>query len=389
MMLGTMPGSLHYSFALFVTLQACGVATAYSQHMEYVEKLNELSKSPAPELSEGRLSNEVFSIETGNSFTDLLHSETSFKYYTTIDLVRYPNGIYAAESDRLVIKTQEVLLENDLSQMVNDDLDTFLRGDLNLTQEIMISEFRVEDKFDVLFWEGSQPTVNDLERKLFSFHIRGPKIHEGTSFSDENYITWLHLHLYFESENGTMSFDEARNIIESINFLETMNIPFELEERTSITATYPLYSKDPRWYNSSWFGTYYDSTKGWLFHEYLGWVYTEGSLDSGVWFWHKKLGWFWTKDSTYPYIYSQYTSGWLFLDLNSLKPKRYYDFAIPKWVSFSEPNIDVLLDELMRSNFGSSDPHQLEKMAIEIISNSDLPKQEANKRIAQIMLYGL
>ena len=84
-----MPGSLHYSFALFVTLQTCGVATAYSQHMEYVEKLNELSKSPAPELSEGRLSNEVFSIETGNSFTDLLHSETSFKYYTTIDLVRY------------------------------------------------------------------------------------------------------------------------------------------------------------------------------------------------------------------------------------------------------------------------------------------------------------
>ena len=103
-----------------------------------------------------------------------------------------------------------------------------------------------------------------------------------------------------------MTFQEARKIIESIEFLDSMNIPFDLEEKSNVTANFPFF-KDPRWYESTWFGNYYDSTKGWLFHEYLGWIYTEGAVEGGV-VWHDNIGWFWTKDGTYPYLYSQYSS---------------------------------------------------------------------------------
>ena len=384
-----MPGSRQSSFALLITLHFCGVATAFGQHDNYVQKLNEFSKSPDPELTDGILSNEVFSLEIGSSFSDILHASTSFKYYTTIDMVRLPNGIFAPESDRLVIKTQEVLLENGLAQMVNDDLHNFSNDSVKLTGEIEISEFRVGNDYDVLFWEGTQETSSNTNRKLYSFHLRGPKIYEGTSFSNENYVTWLHIHFFFESENGTMTFQEARKIIESIEFLDSMNIPFDLEEKSNVTATFPLFSKDPRWYESTWFGNYYDSTKGWLFHEYLGWIYTEGAVEGGVWFWHDNIGWFWTKDGTYPYLYSQYSSDWLFLDLNSLDPKRYYNFAISEWVNLSQPNIDVQLAALFRNNSGTTNPRGLKRQAIQIISESDIPEEEANKRIAKIILYGL
>ena len=104
---------------------------------------------------------------------------------------------------------------------------------------------------------------------------------------------------------------------------------------------------------------------------------------------HDNIGWFWTKDGTYPYLYSQYSSDWLFLDLNSLDPKRYYNFAISEWENLSRPNVDVQLAALMRNNSGTTNPRGLKRQAIQLISESDISEEEANKRIAKIILYGL
>ena len=227
------------------------------------------------------------------------HASTSFKYYTNIEMIDFPNGIFAEENDRLIIKTQEILLENDLPGLLNDDLYEFTNNDLNFTEEIRVSEFNSIHNYNVLYWEGTRIVDEELNQNIYSFHVRGPMIHEGTTFSEENYVTWVHVHIFFESNNGNITFNKAAEIVESIKFLDTMNKDFDIEEKTN-AANFPLYSKEPQWYESTWFGNYYDSTKGWLYHEFLGWVYTEGATGDGQWLWHENLGWFWTKQGTYP-----------------------------------------------------------------------------------------
>ena len=384
-----MPSSPKPNLAFIITLQICGVATASAQHDNYQSKLDELAKSPDPELSDGLLFNEVFSVEINDAFTDIRHASTSFKYYANVEMIDFPNGIFAEENDRLIIKTQEILLENDLPALLNDDLYEFTNNDLNFTEEIRVSEFSTIHNYNVLFWEGTRIVDEFLNQNIYSFHIRGPMIYEGTTFSEENYATWIHVHIFFESNNGKISFTKAREIVESIKFLDSMNKDFEIEEKTNVTANFPLYSKEPQWYESTWFGNYYDSTKGWLYHDYLGWVYTEGSSTSGHWLWHENLGWFWTRQGVYPYLYSTYESDWLYLNLAALNPKKYFSFAWSEWVNLTDPNIEIRLDQLKRSNTGSNNPRDLKRDAIQIISSANIPEEEANKRISKIILYGL
>ena len=384
-----MPSSKVSRFALIFTLQICGAATAFAQHDNYTAKLNEFAKSPDPELADGLLFNEVFSLEINDAFTNMRHASTSFKYYANVELIDFPNGIFAEENDRLIVKTQEILLENDLPALLNDDLYEFTNNDLNFTEEIRVSEFSTIRNYNVVFWEGTRIVDENLNQNIYSFHIRGPMIYEGTTFSEENYVTWIHVHLFFESNNGKISFTKAREIVESIKFLDSMNKDFEIEEKTNVTANFPLYSKEPQWYESTWFGNYYDSTKGWLYHEYLGWVYTEGSSTNGHWLWHENLGWFWTRQGVYPYLYSRYESDWLYLNLAALNPKKYYSFAWSEWVNLTDPNIEIRLDQLKSSNSGSNNPRDLKRDAIQIISAADIPEEEAKKRISKIILYGL
>ena len=79
-----MPSSPKPNLAFIITLQICGVATASAQHDNYQSKLDELAKSPDPELSDGLLFNEVFSLEINDAFTNMRHASTSFKYYTNV-----------------------------------------------------------------------------------------------------------------------------------------------------------------------------------------------------------------------------------------------------------------------------------------------------------------
>ena len=146
-----MPSSKKSRFALIFTLQMCGVATASAQHDNYQLKLDEFAKSPDPELSDGLLSNEVFSLEINDAFTNMRHASTSFKYYANVEMIDFPNGIFAEENDRLIVKTQEILLENDLPALLNDDLYEFTNNDLNFTEEIRVSEFNTINNYNVVF----------------------------------------------------------------------------------------------------------------------------------------------------------------------------------------------------------------------------------------------
>ena len=53
------------------------------------------------------------------------------------------------------------------------------------------------------------------------------------------------------------------------------------------------------WYHSSWFGSFYDAGDGWIFHEKLDWLYTQGDLAGNFWFYHPTYGWIWTGSNLY------------------------------------------------------------------------------------------
>ena len=60
---------------------------------------------------------------------------------------------------------------------------------MNLTGELTISEFNTFDGYNVLYWTGNEVTQTGTPRKLYSFHVQGPKLFESTSFTQESYTT--------------------------------------------------------------------------------------------------------------------------------------------------------------------------------------------------------
>ena len=151
-----MPGSKHHKIAFLLTLHLWGVATAYGEHDDYLEKLDAFANSPDPILEGGIASNNVFSIDVNESFEELIQGSTLFKYYAILDFVNYPDGIFGDSFDRLLITTQEVHIDDSLEHIINDDLYNFTNDDMNLTGELFIDEFRTTHGFDVLYWEASK-----------------------------------------------------------------------------------------------------------------------------------------------------------------------------------------------------------------------------------------
>jgi len=73
------------------------------------------------------------------------------------------------------------------------------------------------------------------------------------------------------------------------------------------------------WWESDWFGTYWNLNSEWSFHTKLGWIHIqpqENSPDS-FWIWIDKLqSWCWTGSNTFPYLYNQRELTWDWVDLN-------------------------------------------------------------------------
>ena len=99
------------------------------------------------------------------------HASTSFKYYANVELIDFPNGIFAEENDRLIVKTQEILLENDLPALLNDDLYEFTNNDLNFTEEIRVSEFSTIRNYNVVFWEGTRIVDENLNQNIYADEV--------------------------------------------------------------------------------------------------------------------------------------------------------------------------------------------------------------------------
>ena len=71
------------------------------------------------------------------------------------------------------------------------------------------------------------------------------------------------------------------------------------------------------WLSVPWFGPILVYPNGWLYHADLGWLYAVGPSPQNIWLWRSGLGWLWTKQETYPYLYRNDGSRWIYF----LKPK--------------------------------------------------------------------
>ncbi len=96
-----------------------------------------------------------------------------------------------------------------------------------------------------------------------------------------------------------------------------------------IGETFVLNSLNSNWFESDWLGTFWEKQdSSWIYHTFMGWVYT-GSIKSNpenLWLYKQGLGWLWTSEESYPWLYSDKTKFWVYLNLNEdIKPKQYFD----------------------------------------------------------------
>ena len=85
-------------------------------------------------------------------------------------------------------------------------------------------------------------------------------------------------------------------------------------------------SLDAGWTRSSWFGDFYGKNQGWLYHLKHGWLYLQGTAESGFWIHDESLGWLYTGKSIYPFLYRNSNSSWLY-DQSSSSERKFWDYA--------------------------------------------------------------
>ena len=66
------------------------------------------------------------------------------------------------------------------------------------------------------------------------------------------------------------------------------------------------------WKKLSWFGTYLDSGRQWIYHTEMGWLYPSQMQDGSLWLWNETNGWQWTQQGVYPYLFRWRDSTWVY-----------------------------------------------------------------------------
>ena len=92
----------------------------------------------------------------------------------------------------------------------------------------------------------------------------------------------------------------------------------------------------PDWYDSSWFGTFFQNERGWAYHLEFGWIYPVITDSKNIWFWHIHLGWVWAAQESFPdrFLWSQNSQNWLLWESPTPSTIRFYDYSISDWLSF-------------------------------------------------------
>ena len=109
----------------------------------------------------------------------------------------------------------------------------------------------------------------------------------------------------------------------------------------SLWATATAVTGAPGWWESGWFGTYYNGVEsGWILHAGLGWLYPSPSDNGGVWLWKENVGWLWTDSDKFPYLYSETKGSWMYYYGTVRQKRLFFDYGNGEWITLDESTTD-------------------------------------------------
>jgi hypothetical protein len=202
-------------------------------------------------------------------------------------------------------------------------------------------------------------------------------------FSESSETPWLRVQLvgYFDSiENG--NFYEALEVAKSLSFNDlvlTESSTFEKFSSTFSPSTQiPVREISNNWFESTWFGAFYDYQNNWVYHPKLGWIYCIPSSLEGIWIWSPSAKWLWGNSLTYPYLFSEKSRDWIFLNSENKTGALAYDFDQEIWSNWSTLN-------LRQRKFSPGE----QRVEIDRIYYSDKPHDLKVRKISEIIYNGL
>jgi len=109
-----------------------------------------------------------------------------------------------------------------------------------------------------------------------------------------------------------------------------------LFSRIMLSSKILAVGREHNWYESTWFGSFYESASGWCYHSDLGWIYPYFSENS-FWIWSPHLKWLWISSSTYAnsFTWSENEKNWIYLDFENSFGPRIYSYGKNAWLGFT------------------------------------------------------
>jgi hypothetical protein len=203
-----------------------------------------------------------------------------------------------------------------------------------------------------------------------------------SGFNQTDQLPWLRAQLvgYFDSLENSNFFDAlkiAKSLrFEDINFTE--NFTFEIfSSAFSPSTQIPVRVISDNWFESTWLGTFYDYQNNWVYHPKLGWIYSIPSSLEGIWIWSQSAEWLWGNSLTFPYLFSEKSRDWIFLNSENKAGALAYDFDQKTWSNWSTLN-------LKQRKFSPAE----QRVEIDRMYYSDKPYGLKIRKISEIIYNG-
>lgn len=207
----------------------------------------------------------------------------------------------------------------------------------NSTSLILDDDKKLTAVFEL---DETQTPPNDDSSNLFLLNVYSTDINMGTT-SGTGFFRGLRNIKAFPNDGYIFSHWEGTEEISSIYEQETQ---VTVNQKLTIIAHFQSigYFTDSEalengWWGNPWFGYFWKvGEEDWLFHEKLGWIFLKKQGDSSIWIWIQKLnGWFWTAKDHYPYLHSENSNTWYWINLDQSDFNRLliYDYANLEWLS--------------------------------------------------------
>jgi len=210
---------------------------------------------------------------------------------------------------------------------------------------------------------------------------------------------WLYFPITIS--NSSLSYQDALDIAKSVVFTEGTPTPAKsMPEFDGLSPgqSVPIAHVPPfngvdlgnNWFESTWFGIFYDVQNGWVYHVDLGWIYLKAKQHNG-WCWLNNKDWIWISEDTYPYLYSDNTKDWIYLSFSEQDLTKAYNFGNESCIDLSDlilNKTNLVLNETNTPTTQNSSGE--EAKAIEEIYYSDsMSEEEKIDAIGSIILFGL